>query len=308
MCGAAKGENMGTRIQGKKNTKFTNDEIYKLCIKYNIELLDNEYVGNNYCHTWFCKEHKKEQVQRLDKIQRSGGLKCCSHAKKLASNKQELDEIEKQLNITLLSEYFSNSKPLTWKCNKHNKIFNRSLQIIRRTSQPPCCKCEEKLTIVKNIIEPLGYVLLDKEYSGSTHTWYCVHHDRTYYNRRTTYKDFEHGQLLKCCANERNSGKNHPNYNHNVTDEQRANDRRSQKNKTWRQQVIKRDNLTCQRCSISETKIVAHHLENYLENPELRYEPSNGITLCVPCHIAFHSIYGKGNTTKIQTEEWINDY
>ena len=306
--GVAKGKIMGTRIQGKQNIKFTKAEIRDLCIKYNIELLDDEYIGNNYHHSWFCKKHKKEQVQRLDKIQRSGELKCCSHAKNLASNKQELSEIEKELNITLLSEYFSNNIPLTWKCNTHDEYFKKSLQTIRKNPQPHCCKREEKLKMVKTVVEPLGYILLDDEYIGTTHTWYCIHHNRTYYNRRTTYNDFARGQLLKCCANEKNSGKNHPNYTHNVTDEQRVNDRRSQKNKIWRQEVIKRDDLTCQRCGISGTKIVAHHLENYLENPSLRYDPRNGITLCVPCHKEFHSKYGKGRTTKIQTEEWINGY
>jgi len=146
---------------------------------------------------------------------------------------------------------------------------------------------------------------LDDEYMGTVHTWYCKYHNKTYYNRRTTYKDFERGQLLKCCANERNSGINHPNYNKNVSDEDRVKDRRSIKNKLWRQEVIKRDNFTCQYCGDTNIRIVAHHLESYLANPKLRYELSNGITLCVPCHTDFHSKYGRGNTTKKDYKEWI---
>jgi len=82
-------------------------------------------------------------------------------------------------------------------------------------------------------------------------------------------KIFERGQLLKCCANERNSGINHPNYNKNVSDEDRVKDRRSIKNKLWRQEVIKRDNFTCQYCGDTNIRIVAHHLESYLANPQI---------------------------------------
>lgn len=71
--------------------------------------------------------------------------------------------------------------------------------------------------------------------------------------------------------------------------------------------MIRRDNLICQCCGASNVKIVAHHLENYLEIPPMRYDSDNGITLCVPCHKEFHSKYGRGSTTKSQTEEWIID-
>lgn len=53
----------------------------------------------------------------------------------------------------------------------------------------------------------------------------------------------------------------------------------------WRMEVYKRDNFRCKmsngECS---SKIEAHHILTWKESPELRYEISNGITLCTKHH------------------------
>jgi len=91
---------------GKKSVKFTMEEILIFCKEYNIYFLDDEYIRNNFRHSWLCKKHKETHVQCLDKIKRGGGLKCCSGERVLASNKQEICQIEKDLDIVLLSKYF----------------------------------------------------------------------------------------------------------------------------------------------------------------------------------------------------------
>lgn len=214
---------------GKKNVKFTMDEIYAFGTKYNIKFCDDIYINNNHSHNWFCNIHKEKHSRSLDKIRSRHGLKCCCAERKIAKNKREIKKIEIEQDLCLLSEYHARHIPLMWKCNKHNKIFRKSLQVIRKSPLPECCKREEKIALIEKVIKPLGYELLDNDYSGKTHTWHCIHHNKTYYNKWTTYLAFEKGQLLKCCANEKNSGQNHPNYNCDVSDEQRVNDRRAQR-------------------------------------------------------------------------------
>jgi hypothetical protein len=58
--------------------------------------------------------------------------------------------------------------------------------------------------------------------------------------------------------------------------------------KIWRTSVFIRDNYTCQNCGQCGNKLQAHHIELWSENKELRYELSNGITLCKPCHKTEH--------------------
>lgn len=51
----------------------------------------------------------------------------------------------------------------------------------------------------------------------------------------------------------------------------------------WRKQVYARDGYACQRCG-GKGRIHAHHIKPWAEYPELRFDVSNGLTLCEDCH------------------------
>ena len=61
--------------------------------------------------------------------------------------------------------------------------------------------------------------------------------------------------------------------------------------KKWRMDVFKKDWFTCQNkeCNYKGKYIEAHHIKNWKDNIELRYDVDNGITLCKKCHFAIHS-------------------
>ena len=63
--------------------------------------------------------------------------------------------------------------------------------------------------------------------------------------------------------------------------------------KNWRTSVFERDDYLCTICAYQGSGLVAHHLEPYHSNKDLRTCLDNGVTLCTPCHTSFHSIYGK---------------
>lgn len=73
----------------------------------------------------------------------------------------------------------------------------------------------------------------------------------------------------------------------------------------WRKAVFERDNFTCQKCGRKGGYLVAHHIFNFAEYPELRFAIDNGITLCKECHWEFHKKYGKQNNTKEQLQEFV---
>ena len=58
--------------------------------------------------------------------------------------------------------------------------------------------------------------------------------------------------------------------------------------RNWRSLVFKRDDFTCQLCAVRGVFLHPHHIKSYTFFPELRYEVSNGVTLCVPCHKKHH--------------------
>ena len=57
------------------------------------------------------------------------------------------------------------------------------------------------------------------------------------------------------------------------------------KYKAWRTAVYVRDKFTCRLCgSKHKRKLNAHHIRRWADHPHLRFEVSNGITLCYSCH------------------------
>ena len=80
---------------------------------------------------------------------------------------------------------------------------------------------------------------------------------------------------------------NHWNWKGGITESNRL-IRHSVEYNTWRKAVYARDRWTCQDCHQRQKRIVAHHILSFEEYPELRFEVSNGVTLCRACHNCRH--------------------
>lgn len=52
----------------------------------------------------------------------------------------------------------------------------------------------------------------------------------------------------------------------------------------WRRSVFERDNFTCQSCQERGGALQADHVKPWSRFPDLRYDVSNGRTMCVECH------------------------
>lgn len=90
-------------------------------------------------------------------------------------------------------------------------------------------------------------------------------------------------------------------------------DRKKPEYRDWRKNVFGRDRYTCQCCGAHSGNgksvwLEAHHIFNYKDYPEKRFDVDNGITLCQQCHIDFHKIYGKKNNNQEQLNKFIKSY
>lgn len=56
----------------------------------------------------------------------------------------------------------------------------------------------------------------------------------------------------------------------------------------WRTSVFMRDKFTCQHCNQIGGELNAHHLKPFSAFIDLRYEITNGLTLCKACHLKVH--------------------
>lgn len=100
------------------------------------------------------------------------------------------------------------------------------------------------------------------------------------------FDTYQRGQLFcsRSCARKGTRGNNYKDGKSLL----RQRGRDSHKLIEWRKAVYTRDHYTCQHCGVVGRRLHAHHIVLFSENEALRFELTNGITLCVPCHEKVH--------------------
>ena len=74
----------------------------------------------------------------------------------------------------------------------------------------------------------------------------------------------------------------------------------------WRSSVYERDNFTDAKTGQKGGKLEVHHILNFHNHLELRFDVNNGVTLSKESHRLFHHMYGNRNNTKEQIDEFLN--
>lgn len=103
-------------------------------------------------------------------------------------------------------------------------------------------------------------------------------------------------------------GENHPLWRTDITPEEREKRRDITKQKAWSQDVYKRDNYTCQKCGDRKGgNLNAHHIIPHSADRSKAWDIDNGITLCKPCHYAFHNQYSYTKCTEEDLAFYLED-
>jgi len=81
-------------------------------------------------------------------------------------------------------------------------------------------------------------------------------------------------------------GRNNPNWKEDKIESQRnIMLRKTVRYKEWRKAVFERDCYTCQECGDKKGgNLEAHHIKSFSKYSRLRFNLSNGLTLCTKCH------------------------
>lgn len=130
---------------------------------------------------------------------------------------------------------------------------------------------------------------------------YCRNHNSYFMQTPDSHL---RGQGCPICGVEKNKGKNHHWYKDGRGKARNA-ERNSPENRMWVKEIKKnKDYCDCCGAYFSDLFIPhAHHLNSWVDNPEQRYDLSNGVCICNYCHEDFHSYYGAGfNIVKQYTQ------
>ena len=285
--------------------RLSYEEVKNIIESKGCKLLSTEYINRHskldiQCA---CGEPFKKTLCNFQQ----GQTQCpkCGKEKRIEKRRKPFEEIRDYINgengngCTLLStEYINEKTPLLIRC-ACGEVFEKSFTKFQQ-GQKQCKKC--------------GY---DK-ITGENHVAYV---ERFIIQCSQCGKDLEPMTKARievtpthfCCPECQNiywskhyGGENNPNWNPNLTEEERIENRDYPEYKQWRKEVYERDNYTCQCCGDNKGgNLEAHHLNGYNWDKDNRTNIDNGITLCKECHKEFHKIYGKKNNTLEQFKEFI---
>lgn len=106
-----------------------------------------------------------------------------------------------------------------------------------------------------------------------------------------TVSFIKRGHTKSCNAKIHRVGENGPNWQGDKTSKLML-ERNSLDYINWRDSIFKRDDHVCQKCRQRGGKLQAHHIYNFADHPDVRFDVDNGVTLCKQCHLDLHKKYG----------------
>jgi hypothetical protein len=299
-------------------------EVLKEFTDRNYILLDDEYKNNKQKLRYKCKIHNDvEQGIRFNDLTTGHGCKFCGEERKFENLKKMafeqktpetkvVKEFEKR-GYKLLSRYKNAHEPLKYLCLTHPE-HPLKIRISDLKAGGGCRYCaadKSRLGIetARQIFQERGYELAELVYvnSSTPMRYICPKHPEK--ETRITISSLRGGHGCSYCAIENSRGKLSVHYNHDLSDEIRAKDRRYDTEiYAWRKSVYERDNYTCVKCGDDRGgNLNAHHKDGFAWCVERRYDVSNGATMCETCHRKFHSRYRNKDNTESQFVEWLKE-
>lgn len=222
-------------------------------------------------------------------------------------------------NIEILSKYNGNNVSINCRCKIDGCEWSpkpKHLLGTKNTKPSGCPKCgarknaEARTKTHEEFIQEMDEInpniIIKSKYTGANNYVECECKIDGHKWNATPHNLLKERSCPKCAL--RNfSGKNNPRYNSNLTQEDRDQIRNYPEYKEWRAKIFERDNYTCQVTKKRGGKLEVHHFYSYDKYYCLRLVTENGITISKEIHNKFHSIYGYGNNTLEQWEEFINN-
>ena len=199
----------------------------------------------------------------------------------------------------------SQSTKITTKCEQCGKVIQKKKCLYENVEHHYCSiKCRSLwLSIHNSGVNNKQYkrVIFKCEVCGKE----AAQIESMYYRHKNHYCSAKCASIGQGIIYKR---ENHPNWNPNLTIEEREKGRHIEGYDDFIKQVLERDDYTCQITGKRGGKLEVHHLNCFSDFKEERTDMNNGITLSKEIHKLFHKIYGNKHNTKEQFEEFKQRY
>lgn len=298
------------------NRKYDYDYVYQEFSKNGYQLLTQTYTSSNTVLDYICENGHYGKVS-FGHFSRGRRCKLCMNKKRSSSQSFDYNYVEdffKENGCLLLSEDYVNTYEILdyiCSCGTMSKISFKNFKNGSRCSECGYKKVSSKKRFtyeyIKSIFEDNDCELISTEYKRNSDKleYVCSCGNRSF----ISFMKFNSGQRCNSCAKEKRieklSGENSSWWNPDISEEDRKSTRNHFEYRKWVRKVFKRDSCSCVLCNSIES-LNAHHIDGYNWCVEKRVDVENGVTLCKLCHDEFHNLYGRGNNTRMQYEEWIS--
>lgn len=265
--------------------------------------LDPKVIGVKFKHRWLCdNNHIFSACYSHIKYCNSGCPICAGSLPKTLNDYLVLAEL-KGFKLIKMGATTKDREGTIWECSASHQWAGSYESI--RMGKSGCIYCSKRArkteTDYVNLAETQGITFIGPVPKTSREKTYWLCHCSL---RTLMYKTFicirECPDCPICCTINR-SGVNSTLFNPNISIEDRSKNRWYDPiTRLWVKQVYENCNYSCLKCGIRKNPN-AHHIYNWGDYPDLRYNIFNGIVLCESskkqnhqgCHEKFHSIYGK---------------
>lgn len=291
-------------------------DVQKVFEERGFELLENTYINSETPLKYKCKCGNESKMSYKNAKKGRSCVECGKKKLSTSKTKYTIESIRKHFEdhgCTLISEEYEPSRDKTknklkYLCKCGNIAEISWYQALH--SGTNCTNCRTLRAIeartkysiedLRLLFEKQGKTLLETEFKNSLTPmrYICKCGSESH----TNLNNFLKGKDCYSCRNNKISDQMK---DPDLTDAERELRRSLRANKEWRKAVYERDDYTCQCCGNRGGEINAHHILNFADNPDVRTDIQNGITLCKGCHTDFHKRYGSRNTTGNQLAEFM---
>lgn len=298
-----------------------NEPIYGTYYEYNKYLKEDGSIHCKKCAT-------KERIENGRKTKLKNSISMGQWA--IDNNLFHYIDLEKnkEEGIDVFSIGYGSKTKIWFKCldTDYHGSYKMSCKHFKNGQRCPYCssiKIHPLDSLAQSIINEYGLDFFNKVWNWEKNNelginpweifpqsnievwWNCLDENKNHEsylrscNNSYTYKY----RCPKCY--EPPKGENHPCWNPNISQEEREMKRSKFPGYyEFVKEVMQRDYYMCQ-ITGKKGNIIVHHLNGYNWDKENRLNPDNAITLCEEVHRLFHNIYGYGDNTVEQFEEFL---